>query len=580
MVTTPKQPRTMKPTTTQEHLDDTKYGDAEVAHDELANNQPDRYTRGAVVDAADKTGLDVVDIVLNRVVDDDVMAISRSCLQLKSRTGLRLLGIIFVMGVNQAAFGVDWAVIGNINAYDTWHNFFGFGNTGAILATINALMLIGGVCGAPFLVLSDVFGRRSVNFAGNFITIIAAIMQSQAPNIAVFMVGRFLLGFGTSLCTSSQYMAEISPVHLRGRLVGVFGACFQIGSVLMGGAMVGFSRWTTSNWQWRVPLLLQAVGPLIVCTSIYFLCPETPRYLIMKGQYDEARRVIAKTMTTNNDLDAPIVPLVFRQIEESLESAMIGTKILRSSWDFRVLFTKRAAFRTGIIVVYSCFQSWNGGGIIGTYLSPALDTVGISTPLAQTGISLGTTAVYFVFTAFGAYLIDIMRRRTLIFAGLVSCILTQTAVTITSWQYSKNPTTAAAGLTVMWVFLFQILSASFIATMHNLYPVEVLSLPLRAKGMAFYSIVQSAAGVVQTYGISIGIAKLGYKIWVVYIVYNILQCFAAYYIFPETSKLSLEDIDYIFETANENPVKLSLRIEKGRKERAAMETANTGVAGA
>jgi MFS family permease len=76
-------------------------------------------------------------------------------------------------------------------------------------------VLIGSVCGAPFLVLSDVYGRRSVNFAGNALTIIAAIMQSQAPNLPVFMVGRFILGFGTALCTSSQYMAEIAPVHLR-----------------------------------------------------------------------------------------------------------------------------------------------------------------------------------------------------------------------------------------------------------------------------------------------------------------------------------------------------------------------------
>lgn len=551
---------------------DDKIGVSDVAHQEHVPSLSQQGNvglplRGDPTLDSDKLGIDVVDAVLNRMAEDDVMAISQSCLTVNSRTGLRLAGILFVMGVNQAAYGVDWAVIGNINAYDTWHNYFGFGNTGPILATINALMLIGSVCGAPFLVLSDVFGRRSVNFAGNALCVIAAIMQSQAPNLACFMIGRFLLGFGCSLCTSSQYMAEIAPVHLRGRFVGIFGACFQIGSVMMGGCMVGFSRWTTSNWQWRLPLLLQAVGPAIVCSTIYFLCPETPRYLVMKGKNDEARRVIAKTMTTHNDLEAPIVSIVFRQIEESLESATRGTKTLRASWDFRPFFTRRVAFRTMIIVVYSCFQSWNGGGIIGSYLTPALETIGITSALSQTGISLGTTAVYFVFTAVGAYIIDKARRRTLIFAGLIAFIFTQTAVTITSWQYTKNPTQAAAGLTVFWVFLFQALSAMLIATMHNLYPVEILSLPLRAKGMALYSLVQSAAGVVQNYGISIGIGKVGYKIWVVYIVYNAIQLVISYFIFPETSGLSLEDIEYIFETPKENPVKLSLRLEKARRQR-------------
>lgn len=100
--------------------------------------------------------------------------------------------------------------------------------------------------------------------------------------------------------------------------------------------------------------------------------------------------------------------------------------------------------------------------------------------------------------------------------------------------------------------------------MHNLYPIEILSLPLRAKGMALYSLIQSAAGVVQNYGISVGIQKVGYKIWVVYIAYNAIQLVIAYLIFPETSDLSLEDIDYIFETKGEQPVKLSLKIEKAR----------------
>lgn len=247
-------------------------------------------------------------------------------------------------------------------------------------------MTIGSFVGAPFLVLSDVWGRRSVNFLGNALVIVGAILQSQAPNIACFMVGRFVLGFGTSLCTSSQYMAEISPVHLRGRLVGVFGACFQIGSLMMGGVMVAFARWTTSNWQWRAPLLLQAVPALIVCATIYFLCPETPRFYVMKGDKEKARQVIAKYMTSNNDIHAPIVPLMMRQIQDSLDSGARGTKSLRAAWDFRVFFTRRVGYRTAVLAAYSLFQQWNGGGIISYYMSPALETIGITAPLSQTGI--------------------------------------------------------------------------------------------------------------------------------------------------------------------------------------------------
>lgn len=106
--------------------------------------------------------------------------------------------------------------------------------------------------------------------------------------------------------------------------------------------------------------------------------------------------------------------------------------------------------------------------------------------------------------------------------------------------------------------MFQCFSATFIATMHNLYPVEILSLNLRSKGMGLYGLIQGVCGVVEAYGISIGIEKVGYKIWVVYIAYNTIQLGLSYFIFPETANLSLEEIDSIFETPGIQPVKMSL----------------------
>lgn len=132
----------------------------------------------------------------------------------------------------------------------------------------------------------------------------------------------------------------------------------------------------------------------------------------------------------------------------------------------------------------------NGGGIIGYYLTPALETIGINGTMQQLGIQLGNVAIYFVFTLFGAYIIDMFRRRTLIFVGITLVVIFQIAVTITSWQWTANPTETAAILTVVWMYCFQVASATTIATMHNLYPVEILSLPLRAKGMGLYSMIQ------------------------------------------------------------------------------------------
>ncbi|CRK31937.1 hypothetical protein BN1708_018881, partial [Verticillium longisporum] len=175
-------------------------------------------------------------------------------------------------------------------------------------------------------------------------------------------------------------------------------------------------------------------------------------------------------MTTSGDPNSSFVDLMMYQMDESIETSAVG---FRAVWDFRVFFTKGAGYRTFILLVYSIFQSWNGGGIIGLYLSPALDTIKINTQQTQLLINLGMVATYFVFTLFGAYIIDIFRRRTLIFAGLISIVIAQTCVTITSWQFEEQDHPRhLAYLVLFWMFSFQVCSASFIATMHNLYPVE------------------------------------------------------------------------------------------------------------
>jgi Sugar (and other) transporter len=91
-----------------------------------------------------------------------------------------------------------------------------------------------------------------------------------------------------------------------------------------------------------------------------------------------------------------------------------------------------ARSRLLVIVPYSIFQQWNGGGIIGQYLVPALETVGIDKPFHQLSIDFGSNTTYLVFTVCGSFIVDRFNRRTLIFAGLISLIILQTAATIAS----------------------------------------------------------------------------------------------------------------------------------------------------
>jgi MFS family permease len=74
-------------------------------------------------------------------------------------------------------------------------------------------MTIGTICGAPFLSFADVIGRRGINFTGNAIVIVSALLQGFSTNLSMFMAGRFLLGFGAAIMSSPQYMGEVAPAR-------------------------------------------------------------------------------------------------------------------------------------------------------------------------------------------------------------------------------------------------------------------------------------------------------------------------------------------------------------------------------
>lgn len=48
-----------------------------------------------------------------------------------------------------------------------------------------------------------------------------------------------------------------------------------------------------SAWAWRIPSLIQGLGPVILGVGLYFV-PESPRWLVIKGRELEAHQTLAK----------------------------------------------------------------------------------------------------------------------------------------------------------------------------------------------------------------------------------------------------------------------------------------------
>ena len=92
------------------------------------------------------------------------------------------------------------------------------------------IYIIGQFAGAPFAgPASDHLGRRAGMAIGCTIILIGASVITAAQNRAMFLGGRFVLGFGIAISTTAAptWVAEIAPAHWRGRLGAAYNSAYR-----------------------------------------------------------------------------------------------------------------------------------------------------------------------------------------------------------------------------------------------------------------------------------------------------------------------------------------------------------------
>jgi Na+/melibiose symporter-like transporter len=125
---------------------------------------------------------------------------------------------------------------------------------------------------------------------------------------------------------------------------------------------------------------------------------------------------------------------------------------------------------------------------------------------------------------------------------------------------SNETNDTAARATVAMIFLFGAVYSIGLTPLQALYPVEVLSFEMRAKGMAFSALAVNAGNLLNQFAWPISLAKIGWKTYIVFTIWDAVQFVVFYFLLPETKKRTLEELDVVFEA--KNPVKESLAVRK------------------
>ena len=162
-----------------------------------------------------------------------------------------------------------------------------------ILAGVINIYSLFGSLAAGFT--SDWLGRRYTMVLAAAIFFTGALLMGLAPDYALLMVGRFVAGIGVgfALMIAPVYTAEVAPTSARGFLTS-FPEVFNNFGILLGYVSnFAFARLPV-HLSWRAMFLVGAVPPVFLGVAVLAM-PESPRWLVMRGRIDDARRVLQRT---------------------------------------------------------------------------------------------------------------------------------------------------------------------------------------------------------------------------------------------------------------------------------------------
>ena len=242
-----------------------------------------------------------------------------------------------------------------------------------------------------------------------------------------------------------------------------------------------------------------------MCCILFF--PESPRWLIAHDRHEEARAVFAK-YHADGDINAPIVRL---QIDEIIEQMSLY-RDENPWWDFRELYNTRAArYRLAMVIAMAFYGQWSGNNVVSYFMPQMFKQAGITSPNTQ----LLLTAINPIFSMmgaiYGASLLDRLGRRTMLLGGLTGGLFAYCLLTAFTAESSNQPSLGYG--VIVAIYIFGIFFAWGWTPLQTLYAVECLENRTRAKGSGLNFLFLNIAMVVNTYGISVGIDKIGWKLY-------------------------------------------------------------------
>lgn len=271
--------------------------------------------------------------------------------------------------------------------------------------------------------ISDRIGRKKVLVAASMLFFVSAFYSALAPNFTNLVIARMIGGFGVgaALIVAPMYIAEIAPAKIRGKLVS-----FNQLNIVLGISVAFFTNYlilqlgkSEASWalnlnfaehNWRWMLGLEAL-PAILYFILLFFVPDSPRWLIMHGQQEEAL-VIMEKISSKQTAEEEMANIV-----KSIES---DQKKQRVPW--KELFKPALRLVLTIGIVIAILQQITGINSVFFYAPMIFEQTGIGQDASFIqAIIIGLTNL--VFTVVAILFVDRIGRKPLLIFGIAGIFI-------------------------------------------------------------------------------------------------------------------------------------------------------------
>ncbi|MDR1568198.1 MAG: sugar porter family MFS transporter [Streptococcaceae bacterium] len=451
--------------------------------------------------------------------------------------------IYFFGALGGLLFGIDSGIISGAMTPITQFMHISAAETGLMTSSV-----LWGSAFAALLVgkLSDRFGRKRLLIAAATVFFIGALACFFVTHFWPLFIWRVFLGCGIGIASASvpSYLAELAPAAKRGTIATLF-QMMIISGLLAAYTIDYFFLPVTNlgghtNFQYMlgfaaIPAIILFIGGLVV--------PESPRFLVRKGQIKEATAILLH-MRNNNQAE------VEQEMQEIKEVAQCGSEGLAT-----LLRTARPATIAACgLAILQQFIGINAalyyGPVIAGSVLPAKDVAGSIGALQHSQfIAIIFGIVNVLATAVAVLIMDKFKNKSLLYVGgaMMGIFAFVFAIVL---GLDPHQEVVPAGLLIVFVCMYIIgFAFSWGPIIWNTIG-EIFPLNVRGVGASIATFFNWAAnGLVMTvFPVMIAQKADGSapRIWFGFLVFGIF-CFVAIVFtkkfVPETKGKSLEEIE-------------------------------------